>query len=159
MDAASAPEDAQPAPPSGPPAGAPPRLFTVAEANRLLPYLRAALGDARGHLADLRRCREEMLGLEAVGAAADGTLILAADHRAAARRGAQARERLERVLADIAERGCQVKDLATGLCDFPAEVEGQAVLLCWRIDEEAVTFLHGPTDGFRGRRPIPPGTP
>ena len=134
-------------------------MFTVAEANRLLPFLRSALGGARGHLLELRRSEEEMLRIEAVGRTPAGTLILAADHRAAQRRAGEARAECERLLGDIARHGCLVKDLATGLCDFPAVVAGTPVLLCWRMDEPAVAFLHGLRDGFAGRRPIPPGTP
>jgi hypothetical protein len=141
----------------GVPAGTPP--FTVAEANRLLPFLRSALRAARDHLAELRRSEAEMLRIEAVGRTPAGALILAADHRAAQRRAAEARAHCERLLGEIAGHGCIVRDVATGLCDFPSVVDGQPVLLCWRMDEPSVLHLHGLHEGFAGRRPIPPGTP
>jgi hypothetical protein len=141
----------------GPPAHR--RLFTVAEANRLLPALRAALTAARAHLSEMQAAYREMQALEAVGTRPDGELILAADHRAAAARLAEHEAECQRLLQRIAETGCLVKDLAIGLCDFPAEIDGRPVLLCWRLDEPAVAFYHGYRDGYRGRRPIPPGTP
>jgi hypothetical protein len=136
-----------------------PRLFTVAEANRLLPLLRELLGEARVHLAEMRAAYREMRALEAIGQRPDGGLILAADHRAAGERLARHEGECQRLVQHIADLGCQVKDLRVGLCDFPGEIGGRPVLLCWRMDEAAVTHYHGLHDGFRGRRPIPPGTP
>ena len=47
-----------------------------------------------------------------------------------------------------------VKDINTGLIDFPAERDGQLVLLCWQYDEPTVQFWHDPDAGFAGRRRI-----
>jgi len=54
----------------------------------------------------------------------------------------------------LEELGVQVKDLDSGLIDFPSEHEGIAVLLCWRVGEESVAYWHGLEDGFAGRKPI-----
>jgi hypothetical protein len=54
----------------------------------------------------------------------------------------------------IQETGCQVKDLDTGLVDFPALYRGQEVYLCWKLGETGIAFWHHVADGFRGRRPI-----
>jgi hypothetical protein len=48
----------------------------------------------------------------------------------------------------------QVKDLEKGLLDFPCEVEGEIVLLCWLWGEEKITHYHGLEDGFAGRKPV-----
>jgi hypothetical protein len=50
--------------------------------------------------------------------------------------------------------GVQVKDLDSGLVDFPALRDGEPVLLCWRLGEDEVAFWHGLEDGFAGRQPL-----
>jgi hypothetical protein len=47
-----------------------------------------------------------------------------------------------------------VKDINTGLLDFPAERDGQLVFLCWQYDEPSVQFWHDPDSGFGGRKRI-----
>ena len=51
--------------------------------------------------------------------------------------------------------GALVKDLDEGLVDFPAQREGEEVLLCWRLGEDEISFWHGLEEGFSGRRPLP----
>jgi hypothetical protein len=51
--------------------------------------------------------------------------------------------------------GAEVKDVDTGLIDFPALRRGEPVLLCWQLGEEDVAWWHGLEDGFAGRRPLP----
>ena len=50
--------------------------------------------------------------------------------------------------------GVQVKDLETGLLDFPCVVDGEVILLCWRMGEETITHWHGTNEGFAGRKAI-----
>ena len=56
-------------------------------------------------------------------------------------------ERLEAV-------GVVPKDLDLGLLDFPARREGEDVLLCWHVGEDAVEWWHGPDEGYAGRKRI-----
>jgi hypothetical protein len=48
----------------------------------------------------------------------------------------------------------QVKDLDIGLLDFPCRVNGEIILLCWKLGEEGITHWHGVEEGFAGRKPI-----
>ena len=57
-------------------------------------------------------------------------------------------------LAEIDEIGVQVKDLEQGLLDFPCVMEGQTVLLCWKLGEKEIGFWHTEEDGFAGRKPL-----
>jgi len=59
-----------------------------------------------------------------------------------------------RTLEDVQATGVIVKDLDSGLVDFPSVREGENVLLCWQLGEDEVAFWHGYDDGFAGRRPI-----
>jgi hypothetical protein len=63
--------------------------------------------------------------------------------------------RLARLVDEITTHGAQVKDLDTGLVDFPALHRGETVLLCWRLGEDEVAWWHRIDDGFAGRHPLP----
>ena len=63
--------------------------------------------------------------------------------------------RLARLVDEITEHGAQVKDLDSGLIDFPAVHHGETVLLCWQLGEDEIAWWHRVDDGFAGRRPLP----
>jgi hypothetical protein len=63
--------------------------------------------------------------------------------------------RLARVVDEITSHGAQVKDVDTGLIDFPALHRGETVLLCWQLGEDDIAWWHRVDDGFAGRRPLP----
>ena len=74
-----------------------------------------------------------------------------------ARRKAEREKAIHRVkdaLAEIDAIGVQVKDLDIGLLDFPCVVDGETVLLCWKLGEKGITHWHGASEGFAGRKPI-----
>ncbi len=62
-------------------------------------------------------------------------------------------------LETIQATGCVVKDLDTGLLDFPARIDGEEVYLCWRLGEDRIRYFHRQDEGFSGRRPIDPRDP
>jgi hypothetical protein len=61
---------------------------------------------------------------------------------------------LARALERVQSLGVIVKDLDTGLVDFPSVRDGEDVLLCWQLGEDEVAFWHRYEDGYAGRRPI-----
>ena len=61
---------------------------------------------------------------------------------------------LRRSVQEIEGHGCLLKDLDTGLVDFPCRVGDREVYLCWRLGEPAIQFWHGTDEGFAGRKPI-----
>jgi hypothetical protein len=74
-----------------------------------------------------------------------------------ARRKAEREKALQKIkdaMGEIDAMGVQVKDLDIGLLDFPCEVDGQVVLLCWKLGETAITHWHGVSEGFAGSTPI-----
>ncbi len=75
---------------------------------------------------------------------------------AAKRRGdrEKALQEAKDTLAEIDEIGVQVKDLEQGLLDFPCVMDGQTVLLCWKLGEKEIGFWHTQEDGFAGRKPL-----
>jgi hypothetical protein len=129
------------------------RYFTPEEANAALPQVRPLAE----RMVTLRRrlleaqAREERLAAKVAGNG--GGIDLAEAAKAAA-----GVERAMRALAEsidaIVALGVQVKDLDTGLLDFPSLRDGEEVLLCWRLGEEQVAWWHRPEDGFAGRQPL-----
>ena len=63
--------------------------------------------------------------------------------------------RLARLVDEITSHGAEVKDLDSGLIDFPALLHGETVLLCWQLGEDEIAWWHRVEDGFAGRRPLP----
>jgi hypothetical protein len=62
--------------------------------------------------------------------------------------------RLRLEIDTLRASGAEVKDVATGLLDFPARRDGRPVLLCWKFGEETIEFWHEAGDGFSGRRRV-----
>jgi hypothetical protein len=126
------------------------RIFTVDEANAEVPRLAMLLER-------LQRCA---LGLDAERHAAAAALHVAAESitsEALIRSRPAARaliEELSSVVQDIERSGAQLKDVELGLVDFPAEVDGAPVLLCWQFGEPEVAFWHREGEGFAGRHPL-----
>jgi hypothetical protein len=63
-------------------------------------------------------------------------------------------QRVRDAMAEIDAMGVQVKDLDIGLLDFPCEVDGRVVLLCWKLGEKSITHWHDTSEGFAGRKPV-----
>jgi hypothetical protein len=63
-------------------------------------------------------------------------------------------DRLNELVHGVLDTGAQIKDLGTGLLDFPAQRHGRDVLLCWKHGEPSVLYWHELDAGFAGRRPI-----
>jgi hypothetical protein len=120
------------------------RRFTPAEADALLPELRerlARIRDARERLIASARVVRERVAADPGGVAGDP------GHFEAARV-------LREELARLAELGVVLRDPESGLVDFPGEVDGRPVWLCWRLGEERVAHYHELDAGFAGRRPL-----
>ena len=63
-------------------------------------------------------------------------------------------DHLDKLLHRILDTGAQVKDINTGLLDFPAFREDREVYLCWKYGEDQIAFWHEIDAGFAGRQPI-----
>jgi hypothetical protein len=123
-----------------------PKLFTVEEANALLPRLRELLDDLTLHRDALREKAPRLEPiLRAAGANGGG--------RVGSEYGVEAYN-LYLTIGRIHELGVLLKDLDMGLLDFPHEREGRIVFLCWHPPEERVGYWHEIEAGYAGRRPL-----
>jgi hypothetical protein len=130
-----------------------PRYFTPEEANAALEQVRPLaerMVAVRAQLRDEQRRQAELATLVA-GNGHGNSAREYAQLTASLERGAQ---ELVRCAREIQELGALVKDLEQGLVDFPWLREGEEVLLCWRVGEDAVAFWHPVDEGFAGRRPL-----
>ncbi len=130
------------------------RTFTLDEALSLLPVLESLLRTAIAGKKLMEDVEGEMQELSHRIFLNGGTHV---DVVAIARRKAErakAEQRAKDAIAEIDSIGVQVKDLDIGLLDFPCEVEGQTVLLCWKMGEKSITHWHGTDEGFAGRKLI-----
>ena len=133
-----------------------PRTFTRAEAEALLPEVDRLLGQAQ-RLAERLSGSSEGAQAEQSKARTNGQVHASAAAAGAPRsesRRATARE-LSRLLARIQAMGVVVRDIRTGLIDFPSLREGRLVNLCWRRGEPLeIRWWHEVAAGFGGRRPL-----
>ena len=67
---------------------------------------------------------------------------------------AEAAAELRAAVDELQAIGVIVKDADSGLVDFPAERDGEPVLLCWQLGEPSVEFWHDHAEGFAGRKPV-----
>lgn len=124
------------------------KLFTIEEANALLPAVRQIL-------LRIKRSRQRLatLGSQAKlaaenaeqggGGMADGVLY------------AQLLTGFTSETSELESLGVQLKDFERGLIDFPSLREGRVVLLCWQLGEgDEVEWWHDMAAGFAGRTPL-----
>lgn len=130
------------------------RTFTLDEAQTLLPVLESLLRTAIASKKLIDEVDGEMQSLSQRIFLNGGTHL---DVVPVARRKAErakAEQHAKDALAEIDSIGVQVKDLDIGLLDFPCLVDGNIILLCWKLGEKSITHWHGAQEGFAGRKPV-----
>lgn len=130
------------------------RTFTLDEAQSLLPVLESLLRAVIDGKKIIEEHEVQQQELQHRIIMNGGTLlnIVPIARRKAER--VKAEQRAKDALAEIDAIGVQVKDIDIGLLDFPCEVEGQVILLCWKLGEPSIGHWHGTQEGFAGRKPI-----
>ena len=63
-------------------------------------------------------------------------------------------DQMQAAVLQIDGWGIQLRDVETGLVDFPALVSGRPVWLCWRLGDDVVSWWHEQSEGFDARRRI-----
>lgn len=122
------------------------RLFTLSEANCLLPQLREHLTSVQAAKAVLIRTKDEIKKASAQAPYGGGSF--AGPHYITAL------EQISEHLQAVQELGVHVKDLDTGLCDFPHLLNGRIVYLCWKLGEADIQWWHEVHSGYADRQPL-----
>ncbi len=119
------------------------KKYTASEANALLPYVAPTLVELREKFEEAVKIRE----LVAQAATTNG---------GSTQRG-EWQETLGRVgelLGRLDEWEIVLRDVSTGLIDFPTTIDGGDAFLCWRLGEPEVGYWHSTEEGFSSRKPL-----
>lgn len=126
------------------------KTFTIDQANRTLPLVRKIVQDIVDEYARWQKL-VKALDVAAAAPARDAAELdrLQRDIQSTA-------AAVDRYVAELTEIGVEIKGLDVGLVDFPGEMGGRPVYLCWRLGEPAVAHWHERDAGFAGRQPLAP---
>ena len=124
------------------------KLFTIEEANALLPAVREILQKiqrSRRRLgASRREAKRAAEGAEQGGGGMEGGALYAV-----------VLTNLTTEMSELEALGVQLKDFERGLVDFPSLRDGRVVLLCWQLGEgDELEWWHDMETGFGGRTPL-----
>jgi hypothetical protein len=123
-----------------------PRYFTLSEANETLNTIRPLVDNIQAIRQKVLSSQPDIWSAleKSVGNGGNRTLSLLIEDF----------EHLDALVHSILELGVLIKDINTGLLDFPAVREGREVYLCWQYGEGEIAFWHEVDTGFAGRQPI-----
>lgn len=116
------------------------KYFTPLEAKKTLPLVKQIVRDIINSANDLR-----LLNINDKENLSDDPLVTDLLYK------------INKYVDELKEIGCYYKDwnFELGLVDFPAIINNEEVMLCWKSDEEDILFYHNHQNGFAGRKPIP----
>ena len=130
------------------------KTFTLDEAQSLLPVLESLLKRALESKQAAEKVEADLSALSQRIYVSGGMYV---NVGAVAKQRAEVEDHTQRMRESIAEIdaiGVQVKDLDSGLLDFPCRMDDEIVLLCWRMGETAIDHWHTMDSGFQGRQPV-----
>ena len=133
------------------------KTFTLEEAQSLLPVLESLLKRAMDGRRSAQEIESRLNGLSQRIFLSGGMRVNSGN---IAKQRALIEGHLKQVRETVAEIdaiGVQVKDLESGLLDFPCLAGEEVVLLCWRMGEPAIEHWHTMEAGFQGRQPVDEG--
>jgi len=135
----------------------PARLFTIEQANAMLPLVRAICSDLATLARDVMERRHRLALLTAGRDLKPGDPY---SDELTQMEGDLERDavRLQEYVAELRELGVEPKGAVEGLVDFPYELEGRVVYLCWKLGEPEVLYWHDLDTGFSGRQPLTAGS-
>ena len=123
------------------------KLFTVEEANEMLPRVRVELERLRRLYSFVAEQRESAKAAATVSNLGGGMI--------GGTRYVQNLYEIGKITTEFNELGIQLKDYESGLIDFPSMYDGRVVLLCWKLGEpEQIEWYHEIEGGFQGRKPL-----
>lgn len=135
----------------------PTRLFTIDQANAMLPLVRAITRDVV-ELATGVMERKQRLDVLVKGRPARSSDVYRDELDQTEEQIEKDVARLQGYAEELLELGLELKSPLDGLVDFPTQIDGKPALLCWKLGEPAVLFWHDLESGFEGRQPLTANT-
>lgn len=124
------------------------KLFTVEEANALLPTVRGIVRRIQRAYGRVSASQEQARAAAAGAEQGGGGMVGGSQY-------VQSLSSLAEAAGELEELGVQLKDYARGLIDFPTMRDGRVVLLCWQLGEgDELEWWHDLEAGFGGRQPL-----
>jgi hypothetical protein len=130
------------------------KIFTLDEAQSLLPVLESLLKRAIEGKQSAEEAESHLAGLAQRIYLSGGMRV---NPVTVAKQRAELESHMNQVKESVAEIdaiGVQVKDIDSGLLDFPFKLDDEVVLLCWRMGETVIEHWHTVESGFSGRQPV-----
>ena len=130
------------------------KTFTIDEAQSLLPLLEALLKRAIDGKQAAEKIESNLSELARRIYLSGGMKV---DPASVIKQRGELEAQMKQVretISEIDEIGVQVKDIDSGLLDFPCRLDDQVVLLCWRMGETSIEHWHTMEAGFNGRQPV-----
>lgn len=131
----------------------PARVFTIEQANAMLPLVRAITSDLTTLARDVVERRQRLASF-AKRKPATANDPYADELRSMQQALADDAERLQEYIDELRRLGLEPKGAIEGLVDFPAFIDGKLVYLCWKLGEPEVTHWHDIDAGFAGRQSL-----
>jgi len=134
-----------------------PRVWTVEEANALVPRLTRLVGQQLLKASEIESRLKRLHGMGSSGLSAEELEAAPGDVEEVRQLKGELRERIslyEEGWREVQALGPVVKDPRVGLLDFYGRVDGKLVWLCWRYGEEAIEHYHDLDVGYSGRKPL-----
>ncbi len=128
------------------------RYYAIDEANAALPDVDRILTALRDQRAELVALRDRALVLTPDDG--EPTAIDAEEMRLIRLKMQGLIDQMQAGVARLIELDILLRDISTGLIDFPALVSGRPIWLCWRLGEGDIANWHAHDEGFDSRRPL-----
>lgn len=128
------------------------RLFTVEQANRMLPLVRAIVSDIVDLASDLTQ-RNDRLSMLQVSDAEEGDPY-SEEVLQMQREIELDMDRLQAFVDELAELGVELKSATEGLVDFKSRIDNRDAYLCWKLGEGEVGYWHPLNAGYEGRQSL-----
>jgi hypothetical protein len=129
------------------------RFYAIDEANAALPEVERILTALRDQREELIQLRDRVV--DATPEDGEAPNAGAAEQIRLLRLGMQGLiDQMQAGVARLVELDITLRDISTGLIDFPALVAGRPIWLCWRLGEEDVAHWHPHDAGYDSRRPL-----
>ena len=123
------------------------KLFTLDQANELIPEMRGKLTRLQSlyaHINEMRDLAKAAASASEFGGGMEGGSGYV-----------RSLYKVGKITTEIHESGVQLKDYERGLIDFPSMRDGRLILLCWQLGEgDEIEWWHEVDAGFAGRQPL-----
>ncbi len=131
------------------------RIFTIDEANALIPYLQKTLDALQRQVRDIIRLKRQLEVLNVIcGSQVSHQNVDFQEYTQKTALYHQLIGQADALIREVRARGCLLRDVHTGIVDFYAEMDGRVVFLCWRRGEPGIGYWHPVGEGYGQRRSI-----